>query len=285
MRNYTYSKTSNPQLYRVVDMNGDWKHYAFFSKKNQKGDKIFLRAVNFILSQGYAKPRLNDWFKNHTAEEAERILSERGERGDRVHQGIFLFLRDGKITRDTQVLAEDNKTLVRLSADEFDCILSFVAFWNAHRAVLAVQDYAVFNLKAGYAGTLDAIIKLTATCENKYCKCKEVIGQTGLWDWKSSGDIYPDYGAQVAAYAGADNLPKKVKIEYTAILRVGTNHKVGFEIELYGADKTAVHLQEFFSAMVIQNASYKEFMEENIKEIPDEAVAWNVKKPKAKKKR
>ena len=267
MKTFELKKTSDKSIFRVLDRNGDWDHYF------HKPSGTYLRAVNAILSNGYAKgPRFAEWLKTHTKEDAEEILKTAGERGDRVHQGIFILLADGEIGRNTQVIAEDNKTNVSLSNDEWDCLLAFGEFWNRHDAQLISQDVVSYHLGLGYAGTIDAIAKLTKNCGVKYCSCAKFIGEKGLFDWKSSGSIYGSYGAQVAAYRFGENIEKEYKdVSYTAIVRVGTNHKStgGYEFEPYDGVETSVHINEFMAAITIAKADYKPFNQDSIKEVPD----------------
>lgn len=264
MKTYQIAKTSHKDLFRVIDREGEWQWYW------HKGEKKFLRSVNYILEEGYSKGvRFYEYLKNNSKEETDRILREAGERGDRIHQAIFLLLRDGTIDRNTQVLAEDNKTPVNLSNDEWDCLLAFGEFWNRHDCKLIVKEYAVFNLTQEYAGTTDGVLIMKKNCGIDTCKCDNFIGQVGLFDWKSGGAIYESYGPQVAAYASCDNLPKK--IEYTAILRIGSRHKKtgGYELKIYDIEETIAHAKEFIAAIVIQDAHYEPFDESMIREIPD----------------
>ena len=148
--------------------------------------------------------------------------------------------------------------------------MAFQEFWKRHEPALIVGEQSVYDSTLEYAGTLDAIIVLTKACEIRTCPCKDLVGKKGLFDWKSGGGIYSSYGAQIAAYAKAESL--KEKIDYTAILRIGTNHKMtgGYEFQVYDLTDTEVHFQEFLAARQIANAEFKPFdaMKEVI-EIPD----------------
>src|SRR3990167_10350873 len=126
MKTFTLENTQNPDLFRVVDRQKDWNHY-WLKSKNQ-----YLRSVNFGLETGYAKgDRFIKWIKGKSEEEADKILKETGERGDRIHQFIArLFFLQGKADRFTTVLAEDSLTEVKLIDDEWDAVLSFQEFWK-----------------------------------------------------------------------------------------------------------------------------------------------------------
>ncbi len=271
IKTYTLQNTQNPDLFRVVDRKGDWNHY-WFKPKNQ-----YLRSVNFVLNVGYAKgDRFIKWVKGKSEEEANKILKETGERGDRIHQFVDkVFYFQGKADRYTTVLAEDNLTEVKLSDDEWDAILAFQEFWKRHNVSLIASEFPIYNLKYSYAGTLDLIVRLNKDCGVKSCGCKDFIGKIGSLDIKTGGGIYSSYGAQLAAYAMGQNFKQLLgtnKIGYTAVLRIGTNHKNtgGYEFEPYNSKETKIHFAEFLAALTICDAEYKPFNpDEEIKEISE----------------
>ena len=283
MKTFTLEPTSNKDLKRVVDRNGDWSFYKFLPT-NQ-----YLYSVNHILDLGYPKaPRLIEWMKKVSKEESDRKLKEGGERGDRIHQAIRILLSQGKIDRTTKVLAEDNKTLTNLTNDDWDALLAFQTFWERHGCVLHEMESAVKQVVVGYAGTLDAIVTMTKSCEVKSCKCNGFIGCRGLFDWKSSAGIYDSYGPQVAAYAHC----VEVEPDYSAILRIGTYHKTtgGYEVEFYSKEETEIHHNEFRSALELAKPNLVPFKESEIYDIPDaitltkrEIKTKKPRKPRAKK--
>ncbi len=294
MKTYTLQETQNKDLFRVVNRDGDWFHYYIQSKD------IYLRAVNFILETGYAKGAgLIKWLKSKSEEEAEKILKSAGEKGDRIHQFInFCLEAGGKYSFETTAVNDEKGIATLLNYEERDAILSFEHFWKQHDPEIIAKEYPVYNLKDKYAGTLDAIIKLNKSCEVRSCPCKDLVGKIGLFDWKSGSGIYSNYGAQLAAYANGENLKDvlgKHKIDYTAILRIGTAHKTtnGYQLEVYDKKETQRHFDEFLSAITIANAEYKEFdPKTEIYDIPDEVefivkyldLKAKEKKPKVAKK-
>lgn len=262
MQTYTYEKTNDPDLFRMVDRNGNWTHYY------HKPSNTYLRAVNHILDTGYTKgKRYEMYLKNITAAEADQKLKDAGERGDKVHKFIeYLFSNRGKANRATEVYNSDTGNNEALTNDEWDCIIAFQNFWAAHKPTLLYYELPVYNLAHRYAGTTDAILILNKKCDNPRCTCGKFIGQVGLFDWKSSSGIRDENGAQVAAYSNT-NAPKT---SYTAILRIGTSHKSGYELAIYNKAETDIHLQEFFAAITISNRDYKPFdPEKEIKSVPE----------------
>jgi hypothetical protein len=254
MKTYEPRATSNPDIFRVVDRAGNWDTYYI------KSLDLYIRAATAILKRGYAMPGLLQWAKNHTAEEAEQILQVAGDRGDAVHQAIALILSGVQVDRQTKVLADNNVDYRNLTDSEWDCILSFERFWNAHQPKLIAFEQTVANVQDGYAGTLDAIIRLTKSCGARCCNCTDFVGYPVLVDWKTSGGIWDNYGAQVAAYAMAWQ-ERPMPIHSTGIVRLGTNHKTtgGYQCEFYNPKETLNHYMEFLAAKRIDDASYRPF--------------------------
>lgn len=286
MKNYNYEKTTDKDILKVVDQNGDWTHYLHIPSNT------YLRAVNYILKTGYTKGiRFEEYLKSHSKEEVERKLQKAGERGDKVHQYIrFLFEQKpvkGYITadREAKMRSEETGELEQLNNDEWACVLSFLNFWEKHELVLIKHEFTSYSLKHGFAGTGDAIIILTKKCDVKTCPCDKLVGKIGLYDWKSGAGIWDDQGPQTAAYTKGENIKdilKGRKIGYTAILRLGTSHVKtnGYELKPYDNKETQKHWKEFRAAKVISDASYKPFNpEKEIVDIPDK-VKIKIKKEK-----
>jgi len=263
MKKYELKSTSNPNIKRICDRSGDWTHYWFVK------EKLAVRAVNFILSQGYAAPRLLEWAKGKSEDSIDKVLKAAGDEGDASHQAILRLIETKKIDRTDQVLAEDNKTKRQMTDEEWDNVLAFGQFYKDHDVQVLLAERTVAG--DGYAGTLDWIGTLRKPCESRYCTCKDYIGKLGLWDHKTGSGIYPNYGAQLAAYAAAMVLKiKGFHIGYTAIDHLGTKHNSGYKLEFYNLDQTAIHWQEFLAAKTIHDGAYKPFnLEEENTEVPD----------------
>lgn len=291
MKSYQLQTTRHPKLFRVVDREKNWEHYAFINKFKEsydpeKGEPTFddieeatwLRGSTTILGIGYAKDKFFfDWLSKHTKEERESILRAAGDRGDMVHRFIDMALtytppkhKNGQPVqsiweRDIEIHNRETGEERRLTNNEWDCVLAWGAFWTQHQPQLLFSEEAMYNLSIGYAGTADAGLVLTRICGNKGCACKDLIGIPGLWDWKTSGAIYPSYAPQTASYAFADNLPlllpKGLKLAYTAILRIGTAHKNGgYQIEAsIGAEAMQYDMDRFKASKLIADHEYKPF--------------------------
>ena len=292
MKTYELKETKDPDIFRVVDREGNWENYFV------KSLNAYLRGVTTILNGGYAKGAFFDqWLSQHTADERDAILKAAGEKGDKVHRAIDLILSaKGKFALDatTGILNRETGDHEPLSAQEWDCMLAFESFWGAHAPVVLVSEATLYNLGSGYAGTADAILILTKACGVKACRCEELVGQVGLYDWKTSGGIRASYSAQVAAYANASNIVQYLPLgykapDYTAVLRLGTNHKTtgGYEFKAWDREATGEAFVRFCGARNIYEAEHKPFdPATDIQEIPDEVKFdvphYDFTKPKIK---
>lgn len=300
MKSYQLQPTKHPQLYRVVDRDKNWEHYAFIKKfaanyDPEKGwprfedveEVVWLRGSTTILGIGYAKDKFfQEWLLSKTRDERDQILRAAGYRGDMVHriidQALTLDHKPGELVvfeRDLEVHSRETGEERQLTNSEWDCFLAWGAFWKDHQPVCLVSEAPTYNLVVGYAGTADAVLILTRECQSKACACHKVIGKAGLWDWKTAGAIYPSYAPQTASYAFSDNihayLPNGVKIVYTAILRIGTRHKNGgYEVDAsVGPEELEYDFNRFKAAKLIADHDYKPFdPSTDVIEVPDRVV-------------
>lgn len=274
MKTYTLEKTNSKKLFRVVDTNGNWTHYY------HKPTDEYLRAVNYILKTGFTKgERFEEHLKNGEKAELERKLKLAGERGDRIHDMIsYILTNKGKADMQTPVFNEETLQQELLNMDEWKCILAFQEFWNRHEPILIDYEFPTWNLNHGFAGTGDALLILTKKCDDKYCKCNKLIGKIGLYDWKSGRGIWEDQGPQTSAYSKGENLDHPV--DYTAILRLGTRTRRGYEFEPYNKKQTEIHWKEFLAAIQISDATYRPFDSKKIYDIPEKV---NIKIKRFKK--
>lgn len=304
-KNFTFKETNERGLFRVIDQKGNWDFY--YHEKTKK----YLRSVNSILSNGYPKGKFfEEYLKAHSKEEVEARLQEACEKGDMVHEFIrYLFNNGGKANRQTRIFNRETNKKERLTDEQWRCIPAFQSFWLKHKPVLIASEIAGYNNMFGYAGTLDAILILTAECDLKNCPCHGNAGKIGVWDWKSGASIWDSYGPQLASYSKFENISEimrsamkkilmargiKVRnyhdraifipvVEYTGVLRIGTNHKTtnGYEAIIYDKIETADHWSEFLAAKTIVRGTCKPFDE--AKDIKEIETKIDLKMPQKKK--
>jgi len=269
MKTYELRATSNPHVFRVVDRAGEWAHYF------EDTTNTYLRGATSILGRSYPKGEgFYIALKRATPEEWDRKLSEAGDRGDAIHQFIAKILSGEQCDRHTKVLAENNIDYRELADDEWDAILSFERWWNAHAPKLIAYEQTVASLSLGYAGTLDVICRLTKSCGARCCNCKDAVGKVALLDWKSGGGIYESYGAQVACYAYSDlsHLLHGLTVTVTGIVRIGTSHVTtgGYECKFYSQEETARNMDRFLAAKLLDDQNYRPFdPAKEIRDIPE----------------
>lgn len=277
MKTFELRATSDQDLKRVVNREGEWDHYFHVPSGR------YLRGVTAILHRAWGKPNLMSWAKNQLPGVVEQKLRYGGEKGDAVHQFIAKVLAGEECSRKTKIVSEDRIAERELKNDEWDAVLSFTRFWIAHEPRLIAHERSVANLRLGYAGSLDVILRLTKACNAKRdaCQCKTLLGKILLLDWKSGGGIFSDMGPQIAAYANADlsSILRGHKIAGTGIIRLGTKHKStgGYEAEFYSFQQTRRHFVEFRSALAIDDAEYQPFNPAAIYDIPD-SVTFKVER-------
>lgn len=216
---YSLSPTDRDDVFRVVDLNGDWRWY--FDKKKDR----YVPAVNAVLDSGYPKDkRFHDYLLSVSKDEAKKILETAGERGSRVH-GAIQLLEEGQTLSFQQLLP--NSLTGRpepLTMSEWLCLLSWAQFVQDFNMTVVPCKRTVVG--DGYAGTLDDIVEITVP-ESAKRSFPKLVGTKirVLLDYKTSGAIYDSYWAQVASYFMGDHGVEG--ITHTGILRLGTAHKNG----------------------------------------------------------
>ena len=108
--------------------------------------------------------------------------------------------------------------------------MAFQRFWEDKKPKLIATEKVCYSEKFNYAGTIDAIIILD--------------GQVTIKDWKTSSKIWPTYPMQVAAYLRAEG-ERGFKATQTAIVRLGSLHKSGYELKTFDLEAVFEHISQF----------------------------------------
>ena len=201
-------------IVRITTTDERW--YAKAAYEDETGLPYFkpLPSVTWIVSL-YPKLGLQKLRDELGAEETDLLKKLGGERGSKVHDAISAIIEgeevriDFKFTNPTTGLAEE------LTADEVNCIKSFVDWRNEFKPKFLVWDATVYSDQHGYAGTIDAVA--------------EIGGEIFFIDFKTSKVIGTDYEMQISAYAEAvkngENTFASIDIKrpfHLAILQLGT---------------------------------------------------------------
>src|SRR3990167_30948 len=276
---YTFEDTSNPELKRFCDRNGDWEYY--YNTKTKK----FLPSVNYVLGLGYAKSEgFYKYLLNTTKEEAERKLKTKGEEGTRTHMAIRDLISGLKITMTTKYFNELTNRQEVLSNDEWDNLGAWIAFCERYKLEVIANEFASHD--GIRAGTVDFLGILSVPDEDKafhrsYWGKKVLV----LLDWKTSSGIWPEYKSQVGIYSSMVRISHKFDKFFkaypffTGVVRIGTKHKNGgYELEIWGEEETQIGILKFEAAWVIGFTNEKKKLPE-IEQIPTE---YYIKLPQAK---
>lgn len=266
---FTYQDTSDPNVKRFVDQEGNWTHYWLVKEKR------FVKAVNHILKLGYPKSQgFYEWLKRATPEEAERRLKTAGEEGTRTHMAIRDLAAGNRIRMTEKYYDDRTKRNEVLNADEWWNLESYVNFCNDYPHTMIAEEETVHT--GTYAGTFDRLGIISVPLTDKKFP-EEVRGKKvlALLDWKSSSALWEEYSAQIAAYVATIRyLPKysgffKSFSHFGVLVRLGTKHVKGYEIKVLNKEDLEHHVDLFISALMIANNHEPEFKPE-IREIPFE---------------
>lgn len=132
--------------------------------------------------------------------ESERIKSEAGDKGTKVHHATEDIEKGIEIDIQEAKYADSNGVESTLTPEEVEGVMSFITLFNLVRPQVLATELTVFG--KFYAGTLDSIWRIPQTVKiNNYCKISK-----GIWivDKKTSANIWPSHLLQVSSYSQAD---------------------------------------------------------------------------------
>jgi len=176
------------------------------SRAKRGGGRVYVwegreyPSVTTILGATVPKPALVGWAARATAEWA---VDHRAEWTDLSDRQAAVDLLKGAPFRDRDRAADvgsavhhyaeriaRGETVTDASEDVAPFIPHFARFLDEWEPEYVETEATVFNLTAGYAGTLDAIAVIR--------------GKTYLLDTKTGRDVYPDVALQLAAYEAGE---------------------------------------------------------------------------------
>lgn len=168
--------------------------------------KEWYTALTMCLKGGMpTSPYLIEWFKKNGLM-ADQIRDEKASRG----------LRIDKATE--RIDAGETLNLRDWPPDEIKAIVSYIHFLEDHDVkVLGVQK-TVWDTRNKIAGTMD--------------KAVELDGDFGPLDVKFTNGLYESMQVQVQSYAYMMEQVTGIKSKMTALLRLGSKHKRGYELKV-----------------------------------------------------
>ena len=150
-------------------------------------------------------------------EEAEKIKTDAGARGTRVHNACEDILRGGRLTYEDYALECPN---MEQAISEWKMIVSFGQWIQDHspRLIKDMIEVKVISEEHQYGGSFDFACVLG---DNKY-----------LIDIKTGKKVYSSYWLQLNAYNEAAKEMGLPKFNQLAVLRLGSHHKAGYEFAI-----------------------------------------------------
>ena len=168
-----------------------------FEERYYKINGVKLPSVTTILKIRN-NPALNRWATNLGTEASEQYSQETADIGREIHRYIARLVQGVRINQlEWETLSEEIKNGIR----------AFQRFSMQAGFTFNEPEKLVYNLKLGYAGTLDCIGK----ADDYYV----------LIDWKTGERFWSSYYAQITAYYKALG-NKKVKDLYVVNLSRNT---------------------------------------------------------------
>ena len=184
--------------------------YSVWEKKKNGKEKFlgYFASSTTILNAYPQSQFLTKWIADNGWSESQRIKSEAGERGTRIHSACDA-LENG------QTLMKENN----YSLEEWVKIKSFVDWHNEYKPELIAMELPVFSSKGKYAGRLDRLYN--------------IAGEVTVLDIKSGSGLHEHFPLQFASYAKALEENTNLKIIQTAALQLGAPNKNGYRFVIY----------------------------------------------------
>lgn len=189
------------QIELAKTLSGHW--YSVKEKDKLLG---YFPSSTTILLAFPQSLQLTKWIADNGWHESQRIKSEAGIAGTKIHTACDL-LEEGVTLYERDYFTE-----------EWVKIESFVNWFKEINPKLIAKEMAVFSKKYGYAGKVDRIYKIN----------NEII----LLDFKS-GNHYNHHPLQFSSYAQAFEEMFEEKIDRTAALYLGASNKDGYRFVQY----------------------------------------------------
>ena len=185
----------------------------WYIKTNGQGKDIFVPSVTWIASFFPKGIGFYKWLANTGWNESQAIKEAAGDKGSKVHLAIVDLLDKKEVKMNDQYINNSIGQKEELTSEEYECLMTFVSWFNKEKPEIVAREMVVFNNKDRYAGTVDLI-----------CKIKNELY---VVDFKTSQSIWPEHEIQVSAYKHALPGPESFNL---AILQIGyKRNKAGYK--------------------------------------------------------
>jgi len=156
----------------------------------------YVPSVTWITSHYPKGIGFYKWLADKGWDEAEAIKIAAGNKGSKVHLAIADLLAGKTIAMEAKYLNKETDEEEELTPAEWECIMSFVEWYEETKPEVIAFEYVLWNGAENYAGTVDL-------------KCK-IDGQIWIIDLKTGADVWPEYELQVSAYKHAEPNPEEI---------------------------------------------------------------------------
>lgn len=180
----------------------------------------FVPSVTWICQAGFPKGfALLKWYADHGMTEASVLKEAAGDKGSRVHLAIVDLLDKKTVEMGSKYLNQSTGQEEELTVEEYECLMSFVAWFKETKPEVIAREIVVFSDSFGFAGTIDL-----------FCR---IGGAFYIIDFKTSQSIWTEYELQVSAYKQAlfeQGEIKNIEDIHLGILQLGyKRNKAGFK--------------------------------------------------------
>ena len=181
-----------------------------------------LPSVTTILGIIAKGEGFNNWLKKQ-GDNADKILTEAGDFGTCIHNHLEAIGKGIQVNVDA------------LRPKEKRCVVAFQGWVKDNVKRFISTEQAVYNVREGYAGTLDAVVEM-------------IDGRIAVLDYKTSSGIYDTYELQVVSYGKAWG-----KFDDAYILRFENDEKKKDDMQIRKVDNHDYLYEVFLAALKVYN--------------------------------
>jgi hypothetical protein len=143
------------------------------------------------------------WLASKEWDEAQAIRNAAGDKGSKIHNALDLLIMGNDIEMNTPFKNPSTEQYEELTVEEWEAVMSFVAWWKEVKPERIASEQAIFNEEYNYAGTMDLLCKID--------------NEVWLIDFKTSQHVWAEHELQISSYKHC----LKEKVDKLGILRIG----------------------------------------------------------------
>lgn len=161
----------------------------WYIKTMPDGTQKYVPSVTWVSSHYPKGIAFFKWLADKGWDEAEMIKSAAGDKGSKIHLAVGMLLEGKEVFMESKVLNPSTGVEEDLTLEEYEAVMSFVAWHKEVKPVFIAKELVVFNDEYNYAGTIDYL-----------CVIDQFLY---LIDFKTGQAVYPSYEIQVSSYKQA----------------------------------------------------------------------------------